>query len=231
MVDITHKKCCGCNLKIPIFNYPEKTIGEYCASCKKDGMIDVITPKCLTPMCSTRASNKKYEGYCCRCFMYLFPEKPITVNYKTKEREVVKFVTEEFKDFTWICDKKITGGCSKRRPDLVVDFGDQVLFVEIDENQHGTYDCSCENKRIMELSQDVGHRPIICIRFNPDDYNVGTKHFDSCWAPNKKGLCSVKRNKKIEWNERLQTLKFHIDYWSTNKTDKTVEMIHLYFDS
>jgi hypothetical protein len=42
--------------------------------------------------------------------------------------------------------------------------------IEIDENQHVAYDCSCENKRIMELSQDVGHRPIVFIRFNPDGY-------------------------------------------------------------
>ena len=49
-------------------------------------------------------------------------------------------------------------------------FPDDKNIVEIDENQHIEYDCSCENKRIMELSQDVGHRPIIFIRFNPDDY-------------------------------------------------------------
>ena len=60
--------------------------------------------------------------------------------------------------------------CSKRRPDLFLDLGYQILIIEIDENQHLDYDCSCENKRIMELSQDVGHKPIVFIRFNPDEY-------------------------------------------------------------
>ena len=36
-------------------------------------------------------------------------------------------------------------------------------------------DCSCENKRIMEISQDLGHRPIVFIRFNPDEYNKNGK--------------------------------------------------------
>ena len=67
-------------------------------------------------------------------------------------------------------DKKIQDGCSTRRPDLFLDLGYQIIIIEIDENQHIDYDCSCENKRIMELSQDVGHRPIVFIRFNPDDY-------------------------------------------------------------
>jgi len=46
------------------------------------------------------------------------------------------------------------------------DLGTHILIVEIDENAHAVYDCSCENKRLMELSQDVGHRPIVFIRFN-----------------------------------------------------------------
>ena len=58
----------------------------------------------------------------------------------------------------WISDK-IINGCSKRRPDLVLDLLYQIVI--IDENQHIDYDCSCENKRIMELSQDIAHRPII----------------------------------------------------------------------
>ena len=49
-------------------------------------------------------------------------------------------------------------------------FANQIIIIEVNENQHIAYDCSCENKRIMKLSQDVGHKPIVFIRFNPDDY-------------------------------------------------------------
>ena len=73
-----------------------------------------------------------------------------------------------FWEVHWIADKIVNTDYSKRRPDLLLDLGYQILIVEIDENQHIDYDYSCENKRIMELSQDTGHRPIIFIRFNQD---------------------------------------------------------------
>jgi hypothetical protein len=113
-----------------------------------------------------------------------------------------------------------------------LDLGYQVIIIEIDENQHIDYDCSCENKRIMELSEDVGHRPIIFIRFNPDDYLVKDKRISSCWTLNKKGLCVIKDKKELEWVERLSALSQQIEYWinPSNKTDKTVEIIQLFYN-
>jgi hypothetical protein len=55
----------------------------------------------------------------------------------------------------------------------VLDFGDFIL-IEVDENQHIDY-ISCENKRTMEISRDLGHRNIVFIRFNPDDYMIEMK--------------------------------------------------------
>ena len=50
--------------------------------------------------------------------------------------------------------------------------------------------------RIMELSQDVGHKPIIFIRFNPDEYtDENGDCVTSCWGVNKLGLCVVKKSK------------------------------------
>jgi len=161
--------------------------------------------------------------------MHLFPDKPVTRNYKTKEYSVVDYVKTNY-SHPWIADK-ITGGCSRRRPDLLLDLIDQVLIVEIDENQHVDYDCSCENKRIMELSQDLAHRPIVFIRFNPDDYNCGDIKVTSCWGTDQKGLCVVKKSKKVEWKHRLNVLGEIIHYWLIHKTDKTVEIIHLFYDS
>ena len=108
-----------------------------------------------------------------------------------------------------------------------------MIIIEVDENQHSDYDCSCENKRIMELSQDVGHRPIVFIRFNPDNYKKrdGT-NVSSCWGTDGNGICVVKKSKKKEWQGRLNCLKNTIDYWivQENKTNKTVETIELFHD-
>ena len=162
----------------------------------------------------------------------MFPDKPVARNYKTKEYAVVEYVKTKFPDFSWIADKKVSDGCSKRRPDLLLDLGYQIIVVEVDENQHTDYDCSCENKRTMELSQDLGHRPIVFIRFNPDEYTKNETNISSCWGVDKKGICVVKKSKKEEWSERLKCLEEHINYWTTpeNTTSKTVEIIQLYYD-
>jgi hypothetical protein len=233
MVDIKHKRCQqdGCNTR-PTYNYEGQTKAMYCNAHKLTDMIDIKNKKCKSEWCSTRVSNTSYEGYCVYCFMHLFPDKPIARNYKTKETAVVQFVKEQFPDIEITTDKRIQGGCSRRRPDIFMDLGYQIIIVEIDENQHTDYDCSCENKRIMELSQDVGHRPIIFIRFNPDDYEKNCHTITSCWGNNKQGICCVKKSKQKEWNSRLQVLQETIAYWlqPNNKTNRYIQVVQLYYD-
>jgi hypothetical protein len=161
----------------------------------------------------------------------MFPDKPVLRNYKTKEYTVAEYVKTKFSGLTWVFDKAIKDGCSKKRPDLLLDLGYQIIIIEIDENQHGNYDCSCENKRVMELSQDLQHRPIIFIRFNPDKYETNGIKIDSCWGLDGRGMCAVKKTKKQEWQERLNALSLQIEYWlkPENITDKTIETIHLFY--
>ncbi len=233
MIDITHKKCIylGCKIR-PNYNFEGEKKGLYCNSHKKENMVDVTSKICKTPLCSTQVM-KKYDGYCLFCYINMFPDKPVSRNYKTKEYSVVEYVKTKYPELSWVSDKKIQEGCSKRRPDLLLDLGYQILIIEIDENQHINYDCSCDNKRIMELSQDLGHRPIIFIRFNPDGYINKEKNIDSCWAINKQGICAIKNTKKSEWDERLNTLSSQIDYWTKedNKTNKILEIIQLFYDN
>jgi len=191
---------------------------SYCKEC--DG-----SACCKSSWCATIPSNRVYEGYCLICYIHLNPDKPIVRNYKTKERAVADFIKNSFPNQTWIHDKRIADGCSAKRPDLLCDLGDQVVMIEIDEDQHTTYDCSCENKRLMELSSDVGHRPMVLIRFNPDAYD----NIPSCWKINGLGTCSVIDT--TAWTARLRTLKEHLTYWLTNRTTKTVECIELYFST
>ena len=72
----------------------------------------------------------------------------------------------------------------------------------------------------MEISQDLNFRPIVFIRFNPDDYidKEGNK-IKSCW----------KINKIKEWDERINILTEQINYWVKNPTEKTVEIIELFY--
>ena len=232
MVDVKHETCLheGCKIR-PTFNIEGETKGLYCSTHKKEGMVDVKHQTCKSYLCSTLV-QEKYDGYCLFCYMNLFPDKPVSRNYKTKEYSVVEYIKNKFPTLNWIADKIINGGCSKRRPDLLLDLLYQIVIIEVDENQHTDYDCSCQNKRIMELSQDLGHRPIIFIRFNPDDYEKDGITITSCWGQDKKGICVIKKSKKDEWTHRLNVLENHINYWINpeNTTNKTIETIQLFYD-
>ena len=213
------------------YNFEGEKNALYCVKHKKENMINIKNKTCKTHLCYIRRSDK-YDGYCVRCYIHTFPDRPTARNYKTKEQTVLNFVKDNFGgDKDIISDKPISGGCSKKRPDILMDLGFQVIIVEIDENQHINYDCSCENKRLMELSLDLDHRPIIFIRFNPDEYkNENNELIKSCWYINKLGVCVVKKTKINEWNNRLQTLKDIITYWLNNETNKTIEIIQLFYD-
>ena len=78
----------------------------------------------------------------------------------------------------------------------------------------------------------VGHKPIVFIRFNPDDYNKNETNISSCWGINKRGLCVVKTIKINEWCNRLNVLEEYINYWinPANITSKTIETIELFYD-
>jgi hypothetical protein len=164
------------------------------------------------------------------CCIQICPEIKVSRNYKTKEIFIVDIIKNNFPDFTWVSDKKVQNGCSNRRPDLLLDMGSHIIIVEIDENKHNNYDCNCENKRLMEISQDLNHRPIIFIRFNSDSYinNKGLL-IKSCWRLNKLGIMTIIKNKQIEWNERIDALNKQIQYWIDNQTDKTIEIIELFY--
>jgi hypothetical protein len=151
------------------------------------------------------------------------------MNYKSKEKSVTDYITTKYSQYTWKTDKKIEDGCSKKRPDLLLDMGDQVIIIEVDENQHNSYDCSCENKRLMELSQDLDHRNLIFIRFNPDDYiDENKKKVKSCWKLDGNGI--MKLNDEKEWSNRLSCLDNQLNYWINNKTDKLLEVVQLFYD-
>ena len=184
---------------------------------------------CKAPHCETRGI-KKYDGYCLPCCIHYCPEIQVSRNFKTKENDVVSRVLEKYPDFNWIADKKIQDGCSKRRPDLLLDFGSHVIIVEVDENKHTTYDCSCQNKRLMEISQDIGHKPVVFIRFNPDAYvNQEGKKVTSCWRINGYGVLDISKSKRDEWHTRIDMLLQQLEYWINNIPHKTVEIVELFY--
>ncbi len=170
MVDIVSRKCeCG---KTPSFGYDgDKPI--CCKDCKKTGMIDIKNKHrlCKNSSCNYQISNPCYEGYCAKCFREKYPDKQTVINYKIKENTVVDYIKQKLPDYDFVVDKYIPYSKYKRRPDMLVDFGTHVSIIEIDENKHvdSKYK-DAENERMKEIVFDLGLRPTVFIRFNPDGY-------------------------------------------------------------
>ncbi len=231
MVDLQHDKCIVCDENRARYNNYGELNMLYCFQHKTELMVNLEHKLCKTHLCGKR-SIEKYDNYCMTCYVHMNPDKPVSRNYKTKESTVVGHILSRFSDFSWVADKRIMDGCSSKRPDLLLDLGYLVLNIEIDENQHKSYEEICENKRLMLISKDIQHRNLVLIRFNPDGYTINNDKHLSCWNIGKDGLCTLKKTYQKEWNLRLKKLEDTINYWTNpkNTTDKMITVEYLFFD-
>ena len=226
MIDIKSKRCLKCT-KIPIYNFSNKSKGVYCYDHKLKGMINVQDKKCIE--CNiTQISNKKYKNHCLRCFIYKFPDETITRQYKIKENHMTDFIKENFQNEEVIFDRTV-GGCSRRRPDAFIDKLTHIIIIECDENQHsGKEYTNCDTKRIMELFQDFGNRPMIFIRFNPDSYTDKGKKVKSCFNTHKKLDVPIKNEKELSL--RLSKLQETMNKWIITIPEREITYEYLFYD-
>jgi hypothetical protein len=114
---------------------------------------------------------------------------------------------------------------------MCIQMKDYNIIIEVDEEQHNDYEAICENKRTMELFMDLGHKPLVMIRFNPDDYlNTQKVRVKSCWSLDSKNKLVVKKDKQDEWKTRLNNLKETLNYHLHNFPTREVETSYLYYD-
>ena len=223
MVDVKNKKCVKCGKAQPIYNEPGETKAICCMKCKTNTMVDVKNKKCKAnddTLCDTRG-NRKYKGYCARCFQYKFPKDPLSfqIRSKTKEIAVRDFINANFDG--WQHDKPLfTGHCEciiRRRIDHRVLIGNTLLVVETDENQHKSYDTMDEEIRYHDLCMAYSGKWIY-IRFNPDKYK------------SKNG-----KNKNPEISTRLIQLKKEIDKQieriKNEENTEQLEIQYMYYDN
>jgi hypothetical protein len=182
--------------------------------------------------CKFNVGRDKYKEHCLHCFRNLYPEEPVIRNFKTKENEVVSLIKARFPNFTMIHDKKIYGGCSSRRPDLLIDMGTHVVIIEIDEHAHGKYQTICEENRLIEILQDIYPQKLVLIRFNPDAYtDENGKKIKSCWSLHGTlNIFTVKTEQKRDWNNRINRLFAEVDHHTKNCPEKQKNIVYLFYD-
>ncbi len=202
------KEICPCG-KIKPSCYKHDNPKNWCSVCK-----------------CTNIRNSKYKPYCFYCYSMLNPDKIPPRKYKLKEHYLTDALKEKYTDVEFVFDKKVDGGCSSRRPDVRIECYTHTIIVECDENRHRNY--LCESKRIMEIYKDLGLRPVIYLRFNPDAYtekSTGEK-ISSCF----KATASINNCvQKKEWNRRLKILTGRIDHYLKNPPKKEVTEEKLFY--
>jgi hypothetical protein len=147
--------------------------------------------------------------------------------FKTREhllqQELIEYIEEANVDFEEdpVFDKVVDNGCSKRRPDIRIERLTHTIIIECDENQHKS--TSCENKRMMELFQDLGSRNIVFLRFNPDSYKENGVRKQGCFDKEGKLV-------RVEWEARINLLKEKVSHHLSNIPDKEVTIENLFYD-
>ena len=196
MVDVTHKTCDAVGCTTIAWYAPLGHQPTHCAQHRQKGMISYPRRTCQVSCCrqlgTHEAEGKRYceehmpvgaqnlgvstcsvcglddilhDGKCTTC-------DPMTVQIRlhAKENRIRDVLTVA--GISFIHDKMLEGPtCGRERPDFQIDCGSHFVYVEVDENQHQSYACECEQTRMVNLVEVRG-MPVRWIRYNPDTYGV-----------------------------------------------------------
>ena len=110
--------------------------------------------------------------------------KPLSSTRERKAKEMKIKDTLDKNDINYVNDETVIdrdSSCEKTlsRPDFQVQHTHQELVnihLEVDENQHKSYDSTCELVRLNNIA--ISHqyrRPIVVLRYNPDPFTVGSR--------------------------------------------------------
>jgi hypothetical protein len=155
----------------------------------------------------------------------LHPDEDIPRQYRLKEHYIGSAIKQEFgNELTIVYNKSIEGGCSKRRPDIYMDFGSHCIIIEVDENRHLNYEC--EEKRMVDLYEDVGFRKCVFLRFNPDGYHIGTRRYLTPFSFSNAGALIVDES---EMKRRMEQLIERVKYRKNNEPIEELTIEYLFY--
>ena len=231
MIDIKSFKCIKCKLKSPVYGFFNDRRATLCSDCRKPDMLNIKHKRCIVDNCDKIIT---FDNYCSRCFYALNPNDERSKRVRLKENEVIKFIKENFINLEFIFDESIVGDglCFKVRPDAILHLNNHSVIIECDEHQHKWYNNDCNIVRIHKI-QEALNRPIIIIRFNPDDYiDENKKKIKSCFTINKRlYLTTIPKEQKELWKKRLEILKETIMKNIEINLEEPIKEIKLFYDN
>lgn len=173
-VDVKNQICQHSNCSTrSSFGIPGYT-PEYCAKHKLPNMI--IHPLKVKnedykqcEYCNLKIHYK--QQFCTGCKSY----NDLGITVKSHNKELAIKALLERNNILFKHDSIVDQGCSKRRPDFVIQkLNGCFIILEVDEFQHkrNTYSCDCEMVRMKQIFFDIGVGSVTFIRYNPDKYKV-----------------------------------------------------------
>lgn len=193
--------------------------GKQRDSCKE------CSSRRLCILCKSTFATGPLKPHCAPCFYHLNPDVPQAKRFLTKQKYLRKHLIDEVRH-PFISDVSVNGGCSRRKPDFAFECLTHSVILENDEYQHRY--TGCEEKRVMELFQDLGNRPMIMLRFNPDGYrDIRNIRVSGCFERNKRGTLDINEQ---EWTRRWIVLKDRLLYSIQNIPSKEVTIEYLFYN-
>ena len=190
--DVTHKKCSEvvdgirCHTRAA-YGYAGKGNGhrgtpEKCFDHRGD-RINVVVDRCIRCHFGTqqqvKANQAKRKHLCSTCYrldkdsdpdaLEKFNKKEKAIRISIQEHPLIQSISNVDQLITY--DKAVGGGC-RSRPDILIKLSTHNVIVEIDENQHNRECYSDDDARIIEIQYALESKPLIVIRFNPDQYKT-----------------------------------------------------------
>lgn len=242
MIDVKSRRCEDCT-SIASVGKPGSQ-RSHCRVHRKPGMITLPRARCLVcrkpafygvnyipRRCEAHKTDEDQnliERECVSCKLVMVLDKddkcefcvPHTFETNRLAKQNALMAHLDFYGLTGDSTDKVVndGDCGRERPDRVFDFGDKVVVLECDEHQHKDRQCSCEQTRMVNISQGYGGLPVYFIRWNPDPYapSVDTKKRESVEKRHKM-VCDyihdIRRNKIVLPKALLSVLYMFHDGW------------------
>ena len=143
----------------------------HCELHKNNNDINLVERKCIKCSAIDIVNN---EGICINSCLINSGYELYQKNRKHKEERILKVLTEEF-GLPTSYDKIIDSSCNTKRPDIVYDFKDRCIVIEIDERQHKSYTQECDTIRTQAIYHTLGFQKTFFLRYNPDNFKVANK--------------------------------------------------------
>ncbi|KAL4853194.1 hypothetical protein ACK3TF_005809 [Chlorella vulgaris] len=155
-----------CCTKQPKYNIPCSKRPRWCQQHKPDDAIDVVSKRCAHEDCDVCVTNQ--NTWCATHDVDAVHKR----RHRVRENQVAAFLRNNGLQWTTWNRQVKEASCGRFRPDFTFELPTHVVIVEVDEDQHSTYDQSCEHKRMLDITNSYGGMPVTFLRYNTDGFQI-----------------------------------------------------------